>query len=426
MEKQRTLLILSLILNFLLVLITAFLMLLQFDVLDLDDRAENPVQEKHEEEQSGNTVALEGGFDIDILKQNYLLPSEVKNTVLSPLSIKIAMSMAAEGAQGETLEEMQTVLGTDDNIKERYQDLIEDSVGNEDITIEIANSLWLRDGLAFKSSFLEIVENYYYAEARNLDFNSPTAKDIINGWVSKQTRDKIPAIVDEIASDDVAFLINAIYFNASWKTPFVEELTAKEDFTLLDGSITQVDLMYLDSNFKYFENKVVQAVKLPYSDDGRYTMTVYLPNEKEDINNFVNDLNKDTLNSWESDFSNMEGLLKLPRFKTEYAIELTESLKNLGIKLPFDVKLADFKNMVEIEGRNVYIDKVMHKTYIDVTEEGTEAAAVTSVGMVGETAMEPEPEERFSMIVNRPFLFKIYDNKYNETLFIGVIVDPTQ
>lgn len=425
MEKQRTLLILSLILNFLLVLTTVFLILLQFKIIDFESSSGGSVQEENKDEE-GNTIALEGDFDFDILKQNYLLSDDVSNTVLSPLSIKIAMSMAAEGAQGDTLEEMKIVLDIDDNVKERYQEIIEDSQGNEDIIIEIANSLWLRDDLEFKNSFLDTVENYYNAKASSLDFNSPNAKDTINNWVSEQTRDKIPSIVDEITREHIAFLINAIYFNASWETPFTEDFTTEEDFNLIDGSKVKVNLMHLDSNFEYLENNIIQAVKLPYGDNDRYTMTVYLPNEKEDINTFVNDLSMDTLNSWESSFSNMEGLLRLPRFKTEYSVELIESLENLGIKLAFNKELADFGNMIEIKDQNVYIGEVKHKTYIDVTEEGTEAAAVTSVGMMETTAMPTEPEERFSMIVDRPFLFKIDDEKYNETLFIGVIIDPTQ
>jgi serpin B len=332
--------------------------------------------------------------------------------------------MAAQGANGKTLEEMNKVIGLDETSNEYFRRLIEDAAKDGDITLNIANSVWLRQGLKFNQEYLDILNQYYMAQASTLDFGNPSSKDTINRWVSEKTNGKIEEIVDEIKPLDIAFLINAIYFNANWSTPFEEGYTSKKDFTLLDGSKVKADLMSKTAYLLYQENNEFQAVELPYGEDERYVMRVYLPKEDVKFEKFVNSIDKEILQQWGENFSSMKGVLELPKFKTEYSSSMKDILISMGIKEAFNPNSADFSKMVTVEGENVYISKVMHKTYIDVNEKGTEAAAATSVGMSATSG--PQPEEMFEMIVDRPFVFTIDDKESGETLFIGAIINPLQ
>ena len=371
-------------------------------------------------------IELENNFDIDIFKQLFITNEKDLNTVVSPLSIKIAMSMAAEGAQGETLSEMQGVLDTNEDSRSFFKSILDRASDYDDVEINIANSIWIRDELEFKNEFLNILEEYYDAEAQSLDFSDSASKDIINNWVSDKTNEKIPSILEKINPLDIAFLINAIYFNAEWQEAFDKEFTREEEFTLIDESKVDIELMSLDSNFNYFEDNELQAIELPYGQEGDYSMKVYLPKRDNSITDFIENLTAEKLEEWNDSFDRMDGLIELPRFKTEYSKDLSEILIKLGIVKAFDDVDADFSKMIEImEGNNVYIGRVKHKTYIDVTEEGTEAAAVTMVEMMVGTAITERPE-RFEMIVNKPFLFTIEDNINNQILFIGTILDPTK
>ncbi len=366
---------------------------------------------------------MSGDFDTDLFKASFSA-SKNKNVVVSPFSVKMALSMAAQGANGKTLEEMNKVIGLDETSNEYFRRLIEDAAKDGDITLNIANSVWLRQGLEFNQEYLDILNQYYMAQASTLDFGNPSSKDTINKWVSEKTNGKIEEIVDKIEPLDIAFLINAIYFNANWSTPFEEGYTSKKDFTLLDGSKVKADLMSKTAHLLYQENNEFQAVELPYGENERYVMRVYLPKEDVKFDKFVKGIDKESLQQWGGDFGSMKGVLELPKFKTEYSNSMKDILISMGIKEAFNSNSADFSKMVTVEGQNVYISEVMHKTYIDVNEKGTEAAAATSVGMSATSA--PQPEEMFEMIVDRPFVFTIDDKESGETLFIGAIINPLQ
>ncbi len=366
---------------------------------------------------------MSGDFDTDLFKASFSA-SENKNVVVSPFSVKMALSMAAQGANGKTLEEMNKVIGLDETSNEYFRRLIEDAAKDGDITLNIANSVWLRQGLQFNPAYMDILDSYYMAQASTLDFAEPSSKDTINKWVSEKTNGKIEEIVDEIKPLDIAFLINAIYFNANWSTPFEQGLTSKKDFTLLDGSKVKADLMSKTAHLLYQENNEFQAVELPYGENERYVMRVYLPKEDVKFDKFVKGIDKESLQQWGGDFGSMKGVLELPKFKTEYSNSMKDILISMGIKEAFNSNSADFSKMVTVEGQNVYISEVMHKTYIDVNEKGTEAAAATSIEMSATSA--PQPEEMFEMIVDRPFVFTIDDKESGEILFIGAIINPLQ
>jgi len=366
---------------------------------------------------------MSGDFDTDLFKESFSA-SENKNVVVSPFSVKMALSMAAQGANGKTLEEMNKVIGLDETSNEYFRRLIEDAAKDGDITLNIANSVWLRQGLQFNPAYMDILDSYYMAQASTLDFAEPSSKDTINKWVSEKTNGKIEEIVDKIEPLDIAFLINAIYFNANWSTPFEEGYTSKKDFTLLDGSKVKADLMSKTAHLLYQENNEFQAVELPYGENERYVMRVYLPKEDVKFDKFVKGIDKESLQQWGGDFGSMKGVLELPKFKTEYSNSMKDILISMGIKEAFNSNSADFSKMVTVEGQNVYISEVMHKTYIDVNEKGTEAAAATSIEMSATSA--PQPEEMFEMIVDRPFVFTIDDKESGEILFIGAIINPLQ
>lgn len=365
-----------------------------------------------------------GEFEVDIFKESYLasLSDDVSNTVISPLSIKMAMAMVTEGAREDTLDELRGVLSLDENSKAYYKDLLENILEQDDITLNIANSVWSREGYSFQSDFLNLLEEYYCAQAESLDFEEPKSVEIINNWVKEKTNGKIDSILDKINPQDIMFLINAIYFNADWTKQFNEELTEEKDFTLLDGTKIKTDLMSMDSDFKYQENEEFQSVELPYGEYGRYVMRVYLPKEGIDIKDFVNGLTLEELKQWDQDFSWMEGSLELPKFTTRYEKSLVDILKNLGIVKAFDIGDANFKGIYE----SAFIGDVIHKTYIDVSERGTEAAAVTIIKMLASISMPTEPPERFEMIVDRPFFFTINDTDLDEIIFMGTILNPAE
>lgn len=368
---------------------------------------------------------LTGNFEIDLFKKTF--EDSTGNTVVSPLSVKMAMAMAGEGADKETLEEFYTLLEIDTDSKNEFKALLDDILSEKDVTFNIANSVWGRDDRGFNKDFLGILTNFYKAEARTLDFSDPKSKDVINAWVKEKTNGRIEGIVDRISEDHLMFIINAIYFNGSWTKEFDSGDTEKEEFTLSDGSKVEHDLMYASDEFKYQDNDEFQAVELPYGKEGRFVMKVYLPKEGKNLEDFVSTLSLDKLNEYNSNFKKEEGELKLPKFKTEFSTSLKKILESLGFEKSFDKEKANFGKMINISSDyNVYIGDIKHKTYIDVNEKGTEAAAVTSVEMVETTAM-PEPEDdKFEMFVKRPFFFTIEDTKKGSLLFIGTILNPQE
>ncbi len=345
-----------------------------------------------------------------------------KNVFISPLSISMALGMTLNGANGETKQAMHNTLEliglSDQQINESYKSLIELLVGlDPKVKFQIANSIWYRNGYTFEQEFLDVNKEYFNAEVSGLDFGSPQAKNIINAWVEENSNGKIKEIVDQIDPLTVMFLINAIYFKGTWTYEFDKNKTQDDFFNLPDGSQVQCRMMVQSGEFSYYVNDDFQAIDLPYGDE-LFSMTIILPNEQSDIDALIEILTAENWNVWISNFSKIEGDLYFPKFKLEYEIKLNDVLKSLGMEIAFNPDLADFTSMYKNGG--IYIDKVKHKSFVEVNEEGTEAAAVTSVGMkltsVG---------SGFTMRVDRPFIFAIRENHSGTILFIGKIVDPT-
>ena len=344
------------------------------------------------------------------------------NVFISPLSVSMALGMTYNGANGETQKAMAEALGlsglTLQEVNESYQSLIELLSGlDPKVQFQIANSIWFRQELSFEKEFIDLNKTYFNAQVKGLNFSDPNAAKTINAWVDENTNGKIKEIVDDpIDPLLVMFLINAIYFKGTWTYEFDENLTKDDLFTLPDGSKKACKMMTQEGEFQYFENADFQAIDLPYG-DGDFSMTIFLPCPQKDIDSLIAEFNQENWNRWINSFSKREGTLQFPKFTLEYELRLNEILKALGMAVAFDPLQADFTKMYK-GPENLFISKVKHKTFAKVNEEGTEAAAVTSVEMEL-TSVGP------LMRVDRPFIFMIRENKSQTILFIGKIVEPT-
>lgn len=347
-----------------------------------------------------------------------------KNIFLSPTSVAIALAMTYNGADGDTRAAMERALQlqgmTRDDINRANAQLkaLLEAVDPK-VELQIANSLWARHGVSFQADFIARNRESYAAEVRELDFNNPGATKTINGWVSDKTKGKIDKIVDQISPETILFLINAIYFKGKWTTPFDKAKTEEGDFTLATGSVKRHPLMHQHGRYSYFENDQMQAVALPYG-DRRVSMYVVLPKENSSLQAFHQTLTASSWQEWMRQFRMREGNIALPRFTVEYESGLKNALSNLGMSVAFSGS-ADFSGMVKPPTR-AYIHEVKHKAFAEVNEEGTEAAAVTSVEM-RTTSLGPPPQI-FTMVVNRPFFFAIRDNQSGSLLFLGSITEP--
>ncbi|PIP11582.1 MAG: proteinase inhibitor I4 serpin, partial [bacterium (Candidatus Stahlbacteria) CG23_combo_of_CG06-09_8_20_14_all_40_9] len=280
-------------------------------------------------------------------------------------------------------------------------------------------SIWYRQEFSFEEEFINLCKTYFNALVRGLDFNDPNAADTINGWVEENTNGRIKEIVDKpIDPWIVMFLINAIYFKGTWTYEFDEELTKDDWFYLPDGSRKPCKMMEQRSEYNYFSNPDFQAVDLPYG-DGDFSMTVFLPHPQKNIDSLIAEFNEENWDNWINSFSKDSGDIYIPKFTLEYGIKLNDVLKALGMGIAFDPYQADFTKMYKPGG--IWIGEVKHKTFVEVNEEGTEAAAVTSV----EIELGTGGPSGFYMRVDRPFVFVIRENKSQAILFMGKIVEPT-
>ncbi len=343
-----------------------------------------------------------------------------ENVFISPSSLAIALSMAYNGANGETKKAMATVLEfqgmTLEEINRAHRSLkAELEQADPKVKLSIANSLWARKEISFNPSFLARNEQFYDAKVKSLDFNQPAAADEINGWIKESTGGKIAKIVDRTQPNDVMFLMNAIYFKGKWAHEFEKNSTETRPFSLTNGLRKSVPSMKRDGNYRYYETSQFQAISLPYGNE-RLSMYVFLP--KSNLAEFQKTLTAQNWQAWMKQFSSRQGQIQLPRFKLDYSVELKTALSALGMKVAFEDN-ADFSGLSRATTK---LDQVKHKTFVEVNEEGTEAAAVTSIGIVATSArLEELP---FKMIVDRPFFCAIRDNQSGEILFMGSIVDP--
>ena len=372
-----------------------------------------------------NATSAHNALGFNLLK---VLFEKDQNVVISPLSISLAFSMVYNGADKETKKQMAEVMFIDNiNEDELNRENFQLMQGLEDkdpkVEISIANSIWARKEVNFNQSFLDLNNLYYRAETSTLDFSSPLAADTINEWVSASTKEKITSIVDSpIDPLTVMFLINAVYFKGTWTFEFDKSKTEEKDFYVGSFESVRTDFMKQErDNFLYLENDDFQAVNMPYGESEKLSMYVFLP--KTDLASFFANLSLNNWDEWIKSFGEKEGTVELPKFKVEYETSLVSPFEYLGMTKAFSPMEADFSGIRS--QRDIYISDAKHKTFIEVNEEGTEAAAVTSIEMVI-SALPSEEERPFYMVVDRPFFFAISDSDSGQILFSGFIYDPSQ
>lgn len=373
-----------------------------------------------------DVAAANNDFGARLFKQLAAEPG--KNVFISPLSISLALAMTYNGAQDATRDAMAATLGMGgmslDAVNTGFSRLAAETISKDSAArLAIANSLWARQDIAFRKDFLERTTMHYDARIEPVNFMSPGALGTINGWVREKTMGRIDNLVkaDDLTPDTLLILINAIYFKGVWQTQFDKANTADKPFTLDDASVKNVPMMDRRGEFDYAETPLFQAVRLPYG-DGRLAMQVFLPRQGTTLASLCARLSGAAWRDWLAGLRNRKGHLALPRFKMEYEAELNEPLTTLGMGIAFSRTAADFKGMADIHER-ICIDKVRHKSFVEVNEEGTEAAAATSVGMMRVTSVMPE-QPPFEMIVDRPFLFAIADTQTGALVFLGALYQP--
>ncbi|MEM7713309.1 MAG: serpin family protein [Cyanobacteria bacterium P01_A01_bin.68] len=367
-------------------------------------------------------VSANTKFGFNLFSQ-LLVKDNNKNIFVSPSSIALALAMTYNGADGSTKEVMAKALELQglnlQQVNSNYAEL-KTSLENPDpeVTLNIANSLWADQDVNLKPDFIQNNQEFYQAKVTNLNFADSETPNKINSWVKESTQGKIEKIVDKIDPNQVLFLLNAIYFKGSWKQEFDQENTAQLPFYLSSGEEKQHPMMSQSGDYKYYESEDFQAVSLPYGENGRVSFYVFLPKQNSDLNSFYESLNAANWEKWMSKFALQNGSLRLPRFKMDYEATLNDALSALGMEEAF-TNSANFSEM----GNNLKISQVKHKTFVEVNEEGTKAAATTSVGIELTSAQIPS-QKPFRMIVDRPFFCAIRDNQTGTVLFMGSIVEP--
>jgi serpin B len=367
-------------------------------------------------------AAASNSFGFDLFKRLRGRAAD-ENVFFSPLSVTVALAMTYNGAAGETKKAMARVMkieGMNGAELNRASAELLSALKSADPKIEltIANSLWARSGMRFNENFLADARQFYGAEISTLDFSNPQSSGAINRWVSDATKGKISRIIDRIDAQQVMFLINAVYFKGQWQKGFEKTLTKAQTFHSPAGPKPAM-MMAQSGNYLYHRGDKFQAVSLPYGKGG-VSLYLFLPDQGSSLDEFLKGFDFLKWEEWINSFNSAPGDVKLPRFKLEYEKTLNDPLKDLGMGAAFSAREADFSG-ARAE-RDIYISEVKHKAVVDVNEEGTEAAAATSVGI--STTSARRPQERFTFVADRPFLMAIRDSQTGAILFMGAVTEP--
>jgi serine protease inhibitor len=368
-------------------------------------------------------ASANASFGFNLMKQ-VVGERPTDNVFISPYSVSAALQMVWQGAAGETKTEMDQALArtnfkpeTAGSAYKKLDQSIKSAASK--VALNVANSIWYAPNIELKPQFLSINQNFYGAKLSALDFTDPRSAGVVNSWVSEATHGKINKIVQPpLSSRTGLILVNAIYFKGNWEHTFDNKATKGGPFHLRDGGQKQTRMMQQTRKFSYQEDSGFQAIRLPYVGD-RLGMLIFLPATNSSPNKLLAGLNGD---AWREKimpkFQQREGTIVLPRFKLEFKADLVGSLKGMGIRQAF----SSAANFSGIASMGLYISGVDHASFVEVNEEGTEAAAATQVTVALTSAM---PRARpFLMVVDRPFFFAIEDNSTHSILFMGIINDP--
>ena len=344
-----------------------------------------------------------------------------KNTLISPLSVLCALAMTANGAEEETLAQMEEVLGmTTEELNLYLYSYMQNLPQGEKYKLSLANSIWFTEDERFtvNQDFLQTNANYYGADIYKAPFDNQTLKDI-NNWVKQNTNEMIPEILDKIPDEAIMYLVNALAFEAEWMEIYEKQQVRDGKFTKEDGTKQDVEFMY-GTEGTYLEDENAIGFKKYYK-GGKYAFVAMLPNEGVSVSEYIASLNGESLNALLSNPQYGTVYTSIPKFETEYTVEMAEILKGMGMTEAFDMYNADFEGLGTSTAGNIYISRVLHKTFISVGEKGTKAGAATVVEMADGAAAEPqEPKEVY---LDRPFVYMLIDCENNIPFFIGAMMD---
>eukprot|EP01102_Stenamoeba_stenopodia_P008781 TRINITY_DN2562_c0_g1_i2.p1 TRINITY_DN2562_c0_g1~~TRINITY_DN2562_c0_g1_i2.p1 ORF type:complete len:467 (-),score=91.86 TRINITY_DN2562_c0_g1_i2:154-1554(-) len=403
-------------------------------------------------------AASNNDFGFDMFRTLISSSPTEKNVIFSPFSISVALSLALAGARSQTANEIQSTLHLPSQTKEspsylaaslsarlaeslskitteRSEHSHKKDKEGEAVLLKVANSVWAQQGLPFEPDFLQTLDQEFHAPLQQTDFVHNTKKAVqdINGWVSKQTRNKIDRLISENAlnKETALVILNAIYFKGSWAVPFKPELTHESDFTLSDKSTVKASFLKRVGSYSYYSDDEshgrqpklcsgCKVVEVPYFENS-VSMLLILPSETS----ASIDLDATSLSAIRQSLKRKKIDLSLPKFEFNTDLELMDSLKSMGMVSAFDRERADFSGIIKKESETLWISKVLHKAFVSVDEQGTEAAAATAVVMAREMMVGYEPP---GIVVrfDRPFYFVIQSTETGAALFVGRVVDPTQ
>jgi serine protease inhibitor len=365
-------------------------------------------------------ITSENSFAFDVFKRVLDKSAESQNVIISPLSISTALSMTLNGANGATRNAMLYALKmnglTPEVINNSYKNL-SSALLNVDkrVLISLANSVWTEKKLVVKKPFSDILTEYYKAESKPFDITDPNVPAKVNSWIDDKTNGLIKNMIDQLDPNTVMLLINAIYFKGKWQLQFEKEKTIDGPFYKPGGVTAQVKMMKQTSEFKSYKGEGFTLAEFPYG-QGNFVMDVILPDENNGLKNILPLINENSFKGWLNQLNARKTDLTFPRFKYKYKQELKYILSDMGMGIAF-TDIADFKNISDI---GLLISFILHQAFIETNEEGTEAAAVTIVGIVATSA----PTEPFKINIDHSFLYIIRETTTNSILFMGRVVDP--
>lgn len=340
-----------------------------------------------------------------------------ENTLVSPMSVLSALAMTANGARGETLAQMENTLG---GSVEQLNGALTGLGQEKDSPLYLANSIWFAEGggITPNPDFLQINADYYRAGVFEAPFDQTTVTDI-NRWVKEHTHGMVEEILKEIPRDTVMYLINALAFEAEWENPYENSDVWQQAFTNQEEKVQQVSMLHSEEQF-YLRDDQTQGF-MKYYQGGRYAFVALLPDKGISVLDYVEGLDGQQLKALLDNPTSVPVAVTMPKFENEMEVDLQEVLKEMGMDLPFDSAQADFTDLGTSPGGNLYINEVLHKTYIEVEEKGTRGGAATAVGINCEAAPE-EPEEQMVVTLDRPFVYMVVDTSSLLPVFMGTVL----
>jgi serpin B len=366
-------------------------------------------------------VTADNAFSLRLFKSVDSAVTDGSNLFISPLSVSFALGMTSNGAENSTLTAFQNTLNfaglTQSQVNAYYNNLITNLPQLDPYTtLDIANSIWYRQGFSVLPQFLQTDSSSFHAQIQALDFSSAAAPATINNWVSDKTKGYIPTIINTIPSNAVMYLVNAMYFKSTWKEKFDPSQTHNANFYLPDNSTVQAPFMNGDVDLNYYADAKAYVYELPYSND-KFSMVIVEPANGASLASLIPQIDSAQWQTWMSSLRPTNNEIMLPKLKYSFNTVLNPELMNMGLGIAF-TNSADFLGINANPGYQLHISQVVHKAYVETDETGTTAAAATSVGVVTSIAPAPLPA------INHPFLFAIREMSSGIILFVGTVNNP--